>query len=49
MALIHFHAETGEYWDTAGGRVASALSFVKAKVTGSRYEGGENETVDLTD
>jgi len=23
------------------------LSFVKAKVTGERYEGGENETVRL--
>ncbi len=47
VALIHFHAEAGEYWDTAGGRVASALSFVKAKVTGQRSEGGTNETVTL--
>ena len=47
VALIHFHAEAGEYWDTAGGKVASALSFVKAKLTGQRYEGGTNETVDL--
>jgi general stress protein 26 len=45
VALIHFHAETGEYWDTAGGRVASALSFVKAKLTGERYQGGDSDTV----
>jgi len=48
VALVHFRAEAGEYWDTAGGKVASALSFVKAKVTGDRYHGGDNETVTLT-
>ena len=48
VALIHFRADAGEYWDTPGGRVASALSFVKAKLTGERYDGGENETVDLS-
>ena len=47
VALVHFRAEAGEYWDTAGGRIASALSFVKAKVTGERYQGGSNETVTL--
>ncbi|WP_181781564.1 pyridoxamine 5'-phosphate oxidase family protein [Pseudonocardia pini] len=47
LTLIHFHAEAGEYWDTPGGLVASALSFAKAKVSGERYEGTENETVDL--
>jgi general stress protein 26 len=47
VALIHFHAETGEYWDTPGGLVASALSFAKAKLTGERYDGGENRTVQL--
>jgi len=47
LTLIHFHAEAGEYWDTPGGRVASVFSFAKAKLTGERYDGGENETVDL--
>ncbi|HEY0638238.1 MAG TPA: pyridoxamine 5'-phosphate oxidase family protein [Pseudonocardiaceae bacterium] len=47
VVLLRFRAESAEYWDTPGGRVASALSFVKAKVTGRRYEGGENETVRL--
>jgi general stress protein 26 len=48
VSLIHFHAESGEYWDTPGGRVASALSFAKAKLTGERYQGGESKVVDLS-
>ncbi|GGL97219.1 pyridoxamine 5'-phosphate oxidase family protein [Nakamurella endophytica] len=45
--LIKVSGETAEYWDTPGGRVASVLSFVKSKVTGQRYDGGENEKVEL--
>ena len=30
-----------------GGRLATVFSFAKAKVTGERIEGGENEKVDL--
>ncbi|MFF2369161.1 pyridoxamine 5'-phosphate oxidase family protein [Agromyces sp. NPDC058110] len=45
--LIKVTAESGEYWDTPGGRIATLISFVKAKVTGERYDGGENETVKL--
>ena len=45
--LIKFHADSAEYWDTPGGRIASVLSFVKAKATGEPYSGGENETVSL--
>ncbi len=47
VILIKFTGETAEYWDTPGGRVASVISFVKAKVTGERYDGGENEKVVL--
>ncbi|WP_035855413.1 pyridoxamine 5'-phosphate oxidase family protein [Cryptosporangium arvum] len=47
VALIKVTGESAEYWDTPGGRVASLLSFAKAKVTGKPYEGGENETVQL--
>jgi general stress protein 26 len=47
VVLLKVDAESAEYWDTPGGRVATALSFAKAKVTGQRYEGGENETVEL--
>jgi general stress protein 26 len=45
VVLIAVTGETGEYWDTPGGRIATAISFAKAKLTGERYDGGENETV----
>lgn len=47
VVLIKVEADSAEYWDTPGGRVATLLSFAKAKVTGRRIEGGENEKVDL--
>ncbi|MDM7829716.1 pyridoxamine 5'-phosphate oxidase family protein [Cellulomonas edaphi] len=47
LVLVVLHGETAEYWDSAGGRVATVLSLIKAKVTGERYDGGENETVSL--
>ncbi len=47
VVLIKFNADTAEYWDTPGGRIASIISFVKAKVTGEPYDGGENEKVEL--
>ena len=48
VSLVHIEApRSAEYWDTPGGRVASLLSYVKAKATGERYYGGENERVDL--
>ncbi len=47
VVLIKVSPESAEYWDTPGGRVASVLSFVKAKVTGQPYDGGENERVTL--
>jgi general stress protein 26 len=48
VVLIRIDGETAEYWDTPEGRIATAISFAKAKLTGHRYEGGENETVTLT-
>ena len=47
VVLIKDNGESAEYWDTPGGRIASVISLVKSKVTGERYEGGENERVDL--
>jgi general stress protein 26 len=47
IVLLKVDATSAEYWNTPGGRVASVLSFAKAKVTGQRYSGGENEKVDL--
>ncbi len=47
VVLLRVEAASAEYWDTPGGRLASAFSFAKAKVTGQPYSGGENETVRL--
>jgi general stress protein 26 len=47
VVLLRVDAASAEYWDTPGGRLASVISFAKAKVTGKPYDGGENETVRL--
>jgi general stress protein 26 len=47
VVLIKVQADSAEYWDSPGGRLATAFSFVKAKVTGERIDAGENEKVDL--
>jgi general stress protein 26 len=47
VVLLKVTGDSAEYWDSPGGRVASLLSFAKAKVTGQPYDGGENETVRL--
>jgi general stress protein 26 len=47
IVLLKVEAESAEYWDTPGGRLASAFSFAKAKATGKPYSGGENEKVEL--
>jgi general stress protein 26 len=46
VVLIKVHADSAEYWDSPG-RLATLLSFAKAKVTGERIEAGENEKVEL--
>ncbi len=47
VVLLRVEGDSAEYWDSPGGRLATAFSFVKAKATGERIEGGENEKVDL--
>ena len=47
IRLVRVDAESAEYWDTPGGRVASFISLVASAVTGKRDESGENETVRL--
>jgi Pyridoxamine 5'-phosphate oxidase like len=47
VVLLRVEAASAEYWNSPGGRLASAISFAKAKVTGQPYSGGENETVQL--
>jgi general stress protein 26 len=47
VVLLKIEAEGAEYWDTPGGRIAQVISFVKMKITGEPYDGGENERVEL--
>ncbi len=47
VVLIKVEPHTAEYWDSPGGRVASLISLVKAKVTGEPYKGTERERVEL--
>lgn len=46
VGLLKFTAESAEYWDSPGGRIASIFSFVKSKITGQQYD-ADNEKVDL--
>ena len=47
VVLLKVEADSAEYWDSPGGRRATVFSFAKAKLTGERIEGGENEKVEL--
>ena len=47
VVLIKVDGDSAEYWNSPGGRLATAFSFVKAKVTGERIDSGENESVHL--
>lgn len=47
VAVLRFSAESAQYWDSPGGRVATLFSFVKAKLTGEAYDGGESGKVEL--
>ncbi|GAA0999715.1 pyridoxamine 5'-phosphate oxidase family protein [Subtercola frigoramans] len=47
VTLIKVTGDSAEYWDTPGGRIATVVSLVKSKLTGSSYDGGENEKVEL--
>jgi len=47
IVLLRIDAQSAEYWDTPGGRIASLFSFAKAKATGTRYSGGDHGTVEM--
>ena len=44
--LLRVDIESGEYWDTPGGKVASLLSFAKTRLTGETYD-ADHGTVDV--
>ena len=43
VVLLKVEADSAEYWDSPGGRLATAFSFAKAKLTGERIGRGERE------
>lgn len=47
VGLLFVESDSAEYWDTPGGKVASALAFVKARATGNKPDVGESEDVEL--
>jgi general stress protein 26 len=47
IALLRVDVEQAEYWDTPGGAVVHLIGFVKATLTGDRYEPGEHAKVNL--
>jgi general stress protein 26 len=46
ITLLRVEADSAEYWDSPGGRLATAISLVKTKVTGAPYD-SDNEAADL--
>ena len=47
IRLVRVDAESAEYWDTPGGKLASLISLVKSAVTGTRDDSSENRTVKM--
>jgi general stress protein 26 len=47
VVLLKVQADSAEYWDSPGGRLATVFSFARSKLTGERIDGGENEKVHL--
>jgi general stress protein 26 len=47
VQLLLVEADSAEFWDSPGGRVATALAFAKTKVTGGRPDVGERGSVEL--
>ncbi|WP_424464171.1 pyridoxamine 5'-phosphate oxidase family protein [Pseudoclavibacter helvolus] len=46
VGVLKFTATGGQYWDTPGGRIATAFSFLKSKVSGEPMD-GDSSQVDL--
>ena len=47
VVLVKVNGDSAEYWDSPGNRLATAYSFVKAKVTGDQPDTGDKAVVDL--
>ncbi len=47
LALLKVPVEKAEYWDSPSSPVVHLIGFVKAVATGTRYQPGENEKINL--
>jgi len=47
IALLKVNVEKAEYWDSPSSKIVQAFSFVKALVTGTEMQGGENKKLNL--
>jgi general stress protein 26 len=47
LILLKVSVEQAEYWDAASSTIVQIAGFVKALVTGTRADGGENRKIDL--
>lgn len=47
LALLRVKVQQAEYWDAPSSTMVHVVGFVKAILTGKRYEPGEHEKVDL--
>ncbi len=47
LALLRLKIEKAEYWDSPSSKVAQAVCFVSALVTGKSADWGENKKIDL--
>lgn len=48
LALLRVKVQHAEYWDAPSSTMVHIVGFVKAILTGKRYEPGEHEKVDLS-
>jgi general stress protein 26 len=47
LALLCVRVEKAEYWDTPSSRMVQLVGFVKATLTGTSYEPGDNQKLEL--
>lgn len=47
IALLKVDVDQAEYWDAPGSRMVVAFDYLKARITGTAPQLGENKKVDL--
>ena len=47
LALLKVDVEQAEYWDPGSSPLVQITGFVEALATGERYDGGENEKLQM--